>query len=66
MLNLIPNGNYVIMLSVKSTRTNVYYCMKNSPLTQDNFREDLLNVVDHYQVQLINKFIYSGFANGHH
>ena len=65
MLNLIPNGNYVIMLSVKSTRTHVYYCMKNSPLTEDDFCDDLLNV-DHYRVQLMDKFIYSGFANGHH
>lgn len=56
MLSFIPDENYVIMLSVKCTRTHVYYCMKNSPLTEDDFREDLLNVVDHYQVQLIDKF----------
>ena len=50
------------MFSVKSTRTHVYYCMKNSPLNEDDFREDLLNVVDHYQVQFHDKVSKSGFA----
>ena len=49
------------MFSVKSTRTHVYYCMKNSPLN-DDFRKDLLNVVDHYQVQFNDKVPKSAFA----
>nr|XP_058940551.1 uncharacterized protein LOC131768864 [Pocillopora verrucosa] len=34
---------------VKSTRTHVYFCMKNSPPTEEEFQGTLLNVVDHYQ-----------------
>ena len=36
--------------TVKSTRTHVYFCMKNSPPTEEEFQGTLLNVVDHYQV----------------
>nr|XP_058972943.1 uncharacterized protein LOC131799250 [Pocillopora verrucosa] len=35
---------------VKSTRTLVYFCMKNSPPNEEEFQGTLLNVVDHYQV----------------
>ncbi|XP_068684450.1 uncharacterized protein [Montipora foliosa] len=34
---------------VKSTRTHIYFCMKNSSGNEDDFRETLLTVVDHYQ-----------------
>ncbi|CAH3153238.1 unnamed protein product, partial [Pocillopora meandrina] len=34
---------------VKSTRTLVYFCMKNSPPNEEEFQGTLLNVVDHYQ-----------------
>ena len=36
--------------TVKSTRTLVYFCMKNSPPDEEEFQGTLLNVVDHYQV----------------
>ena len=29
----------------------MYFCMKNSPASEDDFREDLLTVIDHYQVR---------------
>ena len=29
----------------------MYFCMKNSPASEDEFREDLLTVIDHYQVK---------------
>ena len=29
----------------------MYFCMKNSPANEDDFREDLLTVIDHYQVK---------------
>ena len=42
---------------MKSTRTHIYFCMKNSSGNEDDFRETLLTVVDHYQVkQSIFKF----------
>ena len=40
-----------LLSSVKSTRTHMYFCMKNSPASEDDFREDLLTVIDHYQVK---------------
>ena len=40
--------------TVKSTRTHVYFCMKNSPPTEEEFQSTLLNVVDHYQVNNIS------------
>ena len=33
----------------------MYFCMKNSPASEDDFLEDLLTVVDHYQVK--NNFL---------
>ena len=36
--------------TVKSTRTLVYFCMKNSPPDEEEFQGTLLNVVDHYHV----------------
>ena len=32
----------------------MYFCMKNSPLTEDEFHSSLLNGADHYQVNLSN------------
>ena len=35
----------------------MYFCMKNSPAREDDFREDLLTVIDHYQVKNIYIFL---------
>jgi len=43
------NNYYCNTSLVKCTRTHVYFCMKNSPLTEDEFHSSLLNVADHYQ-----------------
>ena len=42
-------GSSCIIL-VKSTRTHFYFSMKNNVGTEEDFKEDLLKVVDHYQV----------------
>ena len=34
----------------------MYFCMQNSPASEDDFREDLLTVIDHYQVKKISSF----------
>ena len=43
----------------------MYFCMKNSPATEDDFREDLLTVIDHYQVKKFSslKFKEPQFVN---
>ena len=46
-----PFWSLFLLLLVKSTRTHMYFCMKNSPASEDDFREDLLTVIDHYQVK---------------
>nr|XP_058955495.1 uncharacterized protein LOC131782778 isoform X4 [Pocillopora verrucosa]XP_058972477.1 uncharacterized protein LOC131798834 isoform X2 [Pocillopora verrucosa]XP_058973361.1 uncharacterized protein LOC131799682 isoform X2 [Pocillopora verrucosa] len=40
---------FELLDKVKSTRTLVYFCMKNSPPNEEEFQGTLLNVVDHYQ-----------------
>jgi len=41
-----------VLFAAKATRTHVYFAMKNNDGTAGNFREYILNVINHYQVSI--------------
>ena len=54
--------NYV--LSVKCTKTNIYYGMKNCNEDATTLRNYITNIVDHYKVAYYNNRVYFGVENG--
>ena len=51
--NCVCDAVLASYILVKSTRTHFYFTMKSNAGTEDIFREDLLKVTDHYQVQCL-------------
>ena len=52
------------VLSVKCTKTHIYYAMKNCNEDATTLRNYITNIVDHYKVAYYNNRVYFGVENG--
>ena len=44
-------NNMITCIIGKSTKTHLYYSMKNCNKSPENLRDSITNIVDHYQVR---------------
>ena len=47
-------ATYIVEHAGKSTKTHLYWAMKNCDGTSDNLRRRIMNITKHYQVQSHN------------
>ena len=47
-----------IVLTVKCTKTHIYYAMKNCNGDADKLKRYIVNIVDHYQVKGFTRYMY--------
>jgi len=47
-----------VVLTVKCTKTHIYYAMKNCNGDADKLKRYIVNIVDHYQVKGFTRYMY--------
>ena len=59
------NVHVLLIHTGKSTKVHLYWCMKNCALDPDNLRKQILNISQHYQVDLSLDYMYSIIMSTH-